>query len=311
MKVVGERIEVHALAGSVVATLNPFGSPTADPELFGPDAPLDLVIEQGKAVRFTATDGSLRIAQEFEANRNRFATMIPMDSPLSIPPEYVAAIHASEPLGYWRFGLSGSNTVLNERSSFYQLDVQGQVSFSRCGDNEIVEFGADNTRGLLVSDAPLAELVGQKEYTVECWYKPSHYHQGLVVGLIDKPHTDPHAGVIVELQPGIYDPGPRSGRIRFLQRSPPAGGDGGDWCYSKHRYTLRRWQHIAAVGDGTELRLYVNGNLVAKGEQNTSLAGDLHVVCGQQPVADRCPPVRGAVRRTRGLHACTGSAGDR
>ena len=129
LKVIGEHIEVHALAGSVVATLNPFGSPTADPELFGPDAPLDLVIQQGKAVRFMAADGSLRIAKEFAANRNRFATMIPMDSPLDIPPQYVAAIHASEPLGYWRFGLSGSNTVFNEQSSFYQLDVLGRFRF--------------------------------------------------------------------------------------------------------------------------------------------------------------------------------------
>ncbi len=295
VKVAGEITEVHTFSGQVKATLSPFSAMSFQQDSFGPsflpDIPDYQVVEEGSAIRLETKQGALHLERQFKADRNGFAMMIPMDGPLHIPAAYVAAVKASEPLGYWRFDRSASNTVLNEQSSSYPLEVEGEVSFSGHGENNFVDFASGNSNGFLLCRKPLEELTGQGNYTVECWFKPSHFHHGMVVGLIDKPESDPHAGVIIELQPGLYDPNPLSGRIRFLHRSPPGGGlDVGTSCWSERRYRLRHWQHVAAVKEGSELRFYVNGKLSGRETENTPLVGGLHVVCGQHPL-------RGGIRQ--------------
>ncbi len=295
IKVAGEITEVHAFSGQVMVTLSPFSAMSLQQDCLGPAFLSGIsdyqVGEEGSAIRLETKQGALHLERQFKADRNGFAMMIPMDGPLHIPAAYVAAVKASEPLGYWRFDRSAGNTVLNEQSSSYPLEVEGEVSFSGHAENTFVEFASGNSNGFLLCRKPLEELAGLSSYTIECWFKPSHFHHGMVVGLIDKLESDPHAGVIIELQPGLYDPSPLSGRIRFLHRSPPGSAlDVGTSCWSERQYRLRHWQHVAAVKEGSEMRFYVNGRLSAKETENTPLAGELHVVCGQHPL-------RGGIRQ--------------
>ena len=53
-------------------------------------------------------------------------------------------------------------------------------------------------------------------------------------------------------------------------------------CYSDEPYRLFEWQHLAAVKDGAQLRLYVGGKLVAEAEDENELQGDLRVLIGRK-----------------------------
>lgn len=291
VRVAGEQSQVHCFAGSVAVTLNPFGSLSAERVFFGAGLSADatdvLHVEEGSAVRVVTANGILKLDQQFSADRNSFATTLPMAGPLNIPEAYVASVKASRPLGYWRFTPTAEHAVQNELGAKYSLRSNGHVRYGGDALNTYVEFGAENTHGYLVSREPVDELFNAESYTLEFWLKPSHYHHGMTAGLIDKPETSPHGGVVIEILPGSYEPGPQSGRVRFLHRSPPSQlMNIGKSIYSKNLYPLRRWQHLAAVKDGAELRLYLDGQLVASGEEGTRLAGELHVMCGQLPMFD-------------------------
>jgi hypothetical protein len=291
MNVGGQESEVHAFAGKVDVTLNPFGASAADAELFSIDgAPPrveTLTVQQGRGVHFASAGGALTLDREFEADRSSFATTLPMSEPLEISSEYVDAVKASRPLGYWRFSAPSDGIVRNESGPGHSLSPEGLVEYGGTPQNQYVEFGARNSHGLLLAEEPFTEFTGADRYAVECWVKPSHYHSGLVVGLIDQPRTAPHGGVVIELQPSYYEPIASSGRVRFLHRSPPSGDLGvGTSCYSQQRYALRRWQHLVAVKDGDDMRVYVNGEIAASHTDPTALAGTLHVQCGQLRVRE-------------------------
>lgn len=72
------------------------------------------------------------------------------------------------------------------------------------------------------------------------------------------------------------------GRLRFLHRSPPSDNLAqGTSCFSETPYELRKWQHVAAVKDGAQMRLCVDGRLVATGDDSTALPAGLHLIIGQ------------------------------
>ena len=117
--------------------------------------------------------------------------------------------------------------------------------------------------------------------------KPSHYHVGAVISLVgDTPTASgilPH-GMLIELggsgkiPTAVHHPG----CIRYLHRSP-AGNEtqSGTSCYSKTPYTLRKWQHVVATKDGPHMRLYINGEQVAEGEDPSDLPAGLRLLVGR------------------------------
>jgi hypothetical protein len=56
---------------------------------------------------------------------------------------------------------------------------------------------------------------------------------------------------------------------------------GGVSLYSDRSYQPRRWQHVAAVRDGDELRLYLDGELVQQATTSERLPRGLQLVVGQ------------------------------
>lgn len=72
------------------------------------------------------------------------------------------------------------------------------------------------------------------------------------------------------------------GCIRFLHRSPAGRNTNlGTSCYSETPYTLRKWQHVVATKDGAKMRLYINGELVAQGEDPSELPSGLRLLVGK------------------------------
>jgi hypothetical protein len=175
-------------------------------------------------------------------------------------------------------------------SDKYSARVVGKPNWVEERDNMTVEFGAeldvDVGRTYVVVDEPL-QTAGES-YTIELWAKPGHYHLGSMVALATPPGNPDRSqglhGALLELGgPRVpYSSIEHPGRVRFLHRDPPTWDpNAGTSCFSNEPYGLRKWQHFVAVKDGSRMRLYVDGVLVATAEDKTSLSSGLELLVGQ------------------------------
>jgi hypothetical protein len=239
-----------------------------------------------------SSDGDGRIRQVAgRARPSEFVAQISMRSDdLEISQTYVDEVLRSRPVVYWRFNGAVRDVVPNEVGARYGGRVHGAVQWIDERGNGNVEFGSglspDELHAYILADEPLTEELSQG-YTIEMWIKPSHYHWGTIVSLIGDPPQDGDRsvhGMLFELGgPITFESSiERPGRLRFLHRSPPSDDlNTGTSCFSSEPYALRQWQHVAAVKDGGQMRLYVNGQLVATGEDATQLPTGLSVIIGQ------------------------------
>jgi len=209
-----------------------------------------------------------------------------MSDLLPVTPEYVAEVLRSEPFGYWRFEQLEQGKVANEIDGGEPLEVHGTLRLSGTHDNRFGEFGRPGDESYLMSPHPLT-IGGRLDYSFECWVKPSHQHRGGVLALIaGLPPGKPAAhGFYLELQggdlAGVYSQDyPES--VRFLHRNPPSHlFRQGTSCFSNQPYTLRRWQHVVATKQGPDMKLYVNGEVVAAGSDPAPLAEGLRLLVGR------------------------------
>jgi hypothetical protein len=276
-------VEVHVFQGEAeVITPWASGTPSSD----------KLRVRNERSIRLSAT-GSGRIeVVRGPAVLNRFASQVAMDSDLlAIPDDYVAAVKQASPLIYWRFDRPVNNVVKNAMGNRYNARVVRKPLWVDENGNMTLEFGAgldeDVLRAFLVADEPLKNINGQS-YTIELWAKPSHYHLGTMVSLVSVTakgdNTRGAHGALLELggpRP-FYLTNEHSGRVRFLHRDPPSNEMTlGTSCFSNEPYKLRKWQHIVAVKDKTELRLYVDAKQVASAPDSTRLSEGLELLVGQ------------------------------
>jgi hypothetical protein len=113
--------------------------------------------------------------------------------------------------------------------------------------------------------------------------RPSHYHLGTILGFAGPFEWDQKRniyGINVEIQGGWGD-GARTNRLRFLNRAPLSMNSPGTSLFSSGRYATRRWQHVAAIRDGSELMLYLDGKLVQSGQLEAETPKGLQLVVGQ------------------------------
>jgi hypothetical protein len=245
------------------------------------------VIEAGQAVRIqVGENGELLVTRCAAAHASFIAQVSMASDSLVVTPSYVKAIKASKPIGYWRLEGDSWPTIPNEMSNRFELQVNGSIGRTGRPDSQAIEFGVTNQGGDVVCSEELDDVIGDS-YSLEMWVKPSHYHVGAMISLVGAPMVPsgviPH-GMLLEL--GGSGKIPRAvhhpGRIRFLHRSPASDDSQlGTSCYSEDAYTLRRWQHVAAVKDGTAMRLYVNGELVGEGEDGNELPSGLRLLIGR------------------------------
>jgi hypothetical protein len=209
---------------------------------------------------------------------------------LVVSPQYVADVLSDRPLVYWRFEGDDARSVRNEAGPRYRGRVQGGVEWIDKRGNGNVALGGGLTpeeiQSYIVADEPLTEDLSAG-YTVELWIKPSHYHWGTIVSFIGpppQPGWQSVHGMLFELggpiahESAIMHPG----RLRYLHRSPASDDlNAGTSCFSQDPYEKRKWQHVAAVKDGAHLRLYINGQVVAEGEDASPTPAGLRVIVGQ------------------------------
>jgi Concanavalin A-like lectin/glucanases superfamily len=288
----GSKIEIHSFSGEVRAE-----SPQAARGGGGvdvSDGDSVVVDSAGIFTKATITEGNaLSLINEGEllkvlkvggkAAPEKFATKLPMAGALAASTTYVNAVMASKPVGYWRFESLEGGVVPNEIAGGMALKVVGDPRITGRVDNSSLEF-QPGSNCYLISE-PFDALAG-KDYSIEFWLKPSHVQRGGVLSLITNDVKENHA-FYFELQgPPSQWNGPigsaHPATFRYLLRDPP-GGDpsSGTSCFSKHPYTLRRWQHVVAEKTGANMRLFVNGKRVGVTPSKGWLAPQLRLVLGQ------------------------------
>jgi hypothetical protein len=274
----GNEGEIHVFDGT--ATLEPAWR-TPDEES------VPMKIDAGQAIRVQPGDDGQPNITHHAADADYFAAQVSMASDgLAITPAYVSAVKKAAPVAYWRFERDKWPVVPNAMGGPLACQVSGALGRANFHGNQSVEFGLSDQFSQVLSAGPIDPSI-HDSYSVEFWMKPSHYHVGAVVSLLgDTPNESgvlPH-GMLIELggsgriPTAVHHPG----CIRYLHRSPAGNEtDQGTSCYSKTPYTLRKWQHVVATKDGPHMRLYINGEQVAEGEDPSALPSGLRLLVGR------------------------------
>ena len=247
------------------------------------------VVSQGRAIAVDNRRNVMRVTHSGEADPSLFATKLSMAGPLPVTKAYVDRILADGPKCYWRFESDQNGIINSEVPGGGDLSLVGDVRLTQLAGNRVAELrpGLDS---YLFSRAPM-DALANSDYSFEVWVKPSHVHYGTILGLCpSKPITAFGNAFLLEVQgsntlPGRPDFGyPNS--IRFLHRDPPTrSASMGTNCFSNDPYTVRRWQHLVAVKRGSQMELYVDGNLEAEATDESSLSPGQRLVIGRQALS--------------------------
>nr|MBA3481066.1 LamG domain-containing protein [Pirellulales bacterium] len=271
----GSTEEIHSFIGE---------AKVESPWLTSSDLEGGAVVKAGEALHFKEMKDGVLTATHGAVQRGRFTLQVPMTHDfLAVGPEYVREITDSHPVAYWRFEGAHDGVVRNEVAERYHGRLKGQVGWVGPEGNQAIEFGITPEPGSLVVAESWGDLLGG-DFSLEAWIKPSHYHLGSILGFIGEfdwqDRRNKH-GLLLEVN-GTSQPGNlhQPQRLRLLHR-PVLGVTGGVSLYSDRSYQPRRWQHVAAVRDGEELRLYLDGHLVQQATSAEPLPHGLQLVVGQ------------------------------
>jgi hypothetical protein len=186
--------------------------------------------------------------------------------PLTLDPGYPAAVLASEPWGYWRFGPDAHGEFRNEVPGRPPLRSRGRgpvVSAEAGPGNRCAEFGPDVLDRYLEMDG-LWRPHHDRGHAIEFWFLTERYAHTALVSLIEPgPPSDDynHLG-LVELtsteRQSVLPPLSPPASVRFLHRWPP-GDAGGDNLFSPGYYQPYRWHHIVAQRSGGKMELFLDG----------------------------------------------------
>lgn len=274
----GSKAEIHCFQGH--ATVN---SPWLQREQ-GEVAVESLAA--GESMTFEHVGSPSLQATRGVADKLRFTPQVAMSNDfLSVTPEYVHEIVAAQPVAYWRFEDTANGNVKNEMGPHHQGRIQGKVGWAGPDGNRVLELGLTEEPGSLHDNESWDDVLAG-DFSIELWMKPSHHQLGSMVGFVGP--YDPvlrrnQHGVLLELggPVGRWD-WMRVNRVRFLHRSPLSAYTANDVsCFSQDLYAARKWQHLVATKAGDQLRLYVDGKMVASGMDAKPTPRGLQLVIGQ------------------------------
>lgn len=275
--VFGSTAEIHCFQGRVTVESPWFR------EHEGDSAPGNL--STGQSLVLDQIGSPTLQVERAAADKLRFTPQVAMSNDfLSVTPAYVQEVIDSKPVAYWRFEETAGGVVKNEMGSAYQGQVRGTVNWSGPIGNHVIELGLTEDPGSMLVDESWDDVL-TGDFSIELWMKPSHHHQGSLVGFVGafdpKLRKNTH-GVLLEIAGPIHFGPSRINRLRFLHRSPLSAVPTKDaTCFSQKTYSARRWQHVVATKEGDKLHLFVDGALVTSSEIVDPTPLGLQLVVGQ------------------------------
>ena len=123
----------------------------------------------------------------------------------------------------------------------------------------------------------------QGDYTIGLWFKTaSNAQQDLLTAVTNS--TGQH-GILLEIENGI---------VRYLHRFPE-GNSGGANIYSGSTYNNDSWHYLTAVRQGTDLTLYIDGQVVGTANSTATATESLDLTLGQLAPNDESRSFAGAL----------------
>jgi Concanavalin A-like lectin/glucanases superfamily len=278
----GHDVEVHVFTGHATVVV-----PWSAGELATQS--IDLVGGQSLTIR-EDPEGNLVVGNGVSNSKGFVSCTSMLADRLAIPPDYVRQVESLNPLLYWRFE-GATEELLGSSSQFgIAAETHGRIRIRQDAGNQFLDIGAGSSgeklTAYVVSSEPLSGDF-KDGYSLEMWFKPSDVHRGVLASLVTAVQPERLAsdhGMLLELggprasKPALEKPG----KIRFMHRSPPSGDiDQGTSCFSGDNYAVRRWQHVVAVKDSQQLRLYVDGQLSEAAPDTTALTPGLRLLVGK------------------------------
>ena len=282
MAVSGSGVEIHSFGGSARFVV-PWTSQSLSDKTIKITEGTSLTLLMNSYGELQTTHGT--------ADPEKFAAKISMGSDsLYVPPRYVEDVIEGKPILYWRFEGNEDGLIRNEVDDRFHGRISGSPKLAGDARNHYCSLGSginhEEVDAYIVAEDTF-ESEFDSGYTVELWAKPSHYHWGSLVALLGEP---PHPnwswtqGLLLECG-GVHAQNStlgKTGGIRYLHRSPPSTEiSDGTSIFSRVLYKLRKWQHIVAVKNQNEMFLYIDGKLLASGEDHSELAKGMKLIVGQ------------------------------
>jgi hypothetical protein len=241
----------------------------------------------------------IKVSRWHAADKDEFATKLTMGGTLPITRKYVDSVLASKPVAYWRFESDENGLIDNEIENGGNLKIVGNLRLTGGPDNFVAELGRPGSNGFLLSQETL-NLPATTDYSTELWIKPSHVHNGSVMMFLsnlDEGETNNAAFYLQLLNSKTESRSFNNrypGRIRYLHRDPPGHDSSiGTSCFSEIPYSVRRWQHVVTTKERNRMRLFIDGALVATGDDPGQLTANLSVLIGQGVISSRVNPFIG------------------
>jgi hypothetical protein len=277
VRATADEVEVHVFSGQ--ATLDLWSKSTTS------DQNQLVTAEAGTSLRVRAGADGKTSVDRGAASENEFVTPASLAaSQLVISDRYVSAIRESKPVAYWRFEEARDGLVRNEIADRFHLRLAGNAVRLRSSQGtRCAEFGISAGPGYMMTDDVFDNAI-EDDYSVELWAKPTCFHHGALFSLINwTPDVNPKGRHRVYLEFG----GPREwdyqtpggmwesdpGRILFINgRSEP---------YSSAPYAVRKWQHLVALREGSNMKLYADGRLILTENNSEKLGSGMRVLIGQ------------------------------
>ena len=286
VNVLDHHTEIHVIDGEVAASLLGEQGTTLR----------ECSLTEGESLDINSKTGEIR---ELVAADTAFIEPISAAPiPLPITPQYVAAVKALSPLGYWRFEQFDRKQVRNEMSEKHGARLTGRLDLEGDEQNRVVVFtAASEQRGILIEDG-FRCIHENGEYSIELWMNPANHDWSGLAALIRadefvRPPLNPTAP---GRKSGFLPPAPRimalecmpdreskcrlvhePRAIRFFHRWPAEDfRHGATHVFSRGQYFPGRWHHIVAVREPERLCLYHNGKLQSRVNVAPNQDGDTY-----------------------------------
>lgn len=202
---------------------------------------------------------------------------------LVVSHEYVDAVLEDGPEIFWRFEDASLEFITDSSEAGTKgLIHRGAVPATLDVTGGNVEFQREQGIRYIRTDESIDGL-GNGPLTFEFWMRPNDLQHSTCLAVYP---DDANPGVnhlnVIEIVTDtflIHEPG----AMRFLVRSPPSVGPShGVNAFTPSVCTPGQWQHVVAVWDESDIRLYFNGRQERQIDvRQPYISGKFHIILGQ------------------------------